>query len=294
MKKLYLLAAVLAAALFALNACGSKNPAGPAIPVDSPTNTTTSDVSPTITETHTISPTVTDSPTIFVPPSVTETYTITPTATVSPTFTITQTETPFIIDDFNDNDLYNNINPPANQWDSFVNTPDAYSNTYTVSSLILTSGFYSYGLQIQAVSYADNPDGSGNYFTYYGITTTVRFSPASGIDFTLYRHLIFHIKAYIWNLATATFTYKYKVKLFDDSGRYVEQELTGLTVDNQAVYNHVSLEVSSFMPPAGALYSVSDVQSNVTVIRWEHSTFSVIAQDKCESFMNLDDIVLEK
>lgn len=293
MKRLLSAAILLLTVILAFNACGKNNPAAPATPVPTAAVSSTNTGTATISQTHTISPTVTETATLFVPPTSTETHTVSPTSTVTPTFTVTCTETPFIIDDFNDNDLINNIDVPSNQWDSFVNTPDAASNTYTIMSLALYSGFQSYGLQVQAVSLAENPDGSGNYFTYYGLTTPVFFAPATGINFTIYSRLIFELKAYIWNLP-ATYIYKYKVKLFDNTGRYAEQEISGLTVNDQSIWNHVSLDISSFSVPIGAPYVISDVLPNVVRIRWEYSMLSTVSQESCESFMNLDNILLEK
>jgi hypothetical protein len=257
--------------LILLNACGKNNPSGPG-PAATATKTATS----------------------FVPPTITETATVTPTVTVTPTFTVTMTETPFYIDNFADNDIYNNINPPDNPWSSFVNTPDAASNTYTIFDFGVTSaGYVNYGVMIIGTSFADNPDGNGNYFSTYGISTPLLFAPSTGINFNIYSHLIFGISAYVWTPPSAG-TYSFKVKLIDDTGRMIEQNISGFSPDWG--WWKIVMDISAFTVPAASsgLYTAADVLPNVVEIRWEYGIVSTLEQDNSISTFKLDEIMLEK
>jgi hypothetical protein len=272
MKRLCALAALLAALLFTFNACGNKNPAAP------------------------VQYTATLTSTSFIPPTITDTWTVTPTETVSPTCTITMTETPFIIDDFEDNDIYNNINPSNNAWSSFANTPDAASNTYTVFSfgICLNCGTSSsHALNIVGVSFADNPDGSGNYFSTYGMSTPVLFAPSTGINFTIYKKLIFNIVEHVWVFPSSG-SYGFRVELFDNNGRRVQQDMTASNLLGWA-YQQVPLDISAFTVPAGvSAYTPADVLPNIVEIRWEYWMVSPVMQDTSQSTMSLDGIYLEK
>lgn len=270
MKKPYLTAALLIPVILAFNACGKNSPAAP------------DDSTATATSTNII----------YIQPSITETSTITPTMTVSPTFTITQTETPFIIDDFNDNNLFNNIDKDNNLWYSYSNIPEGDSNTYTVSTFgIVLNG--TLALTVAGTCHANVVAGS-NYFTTYGMAAPVLFTPSTGINFNNYKKLIFSLVEYVSILPSAAGTYYFKVKLFDAVGNQVEHDISAFVADNWA-YHNFALDISSFIVPAGVTtYAASDVLPNVVEIRWEYGIVSALNNDFSESTMTLDNIFLEK
>jgi len=206
------------------------------------------------------------------------------------------TETPFIIDDFEDNDMYNNINPPNNAWASYSNIPDAASNTYPVFffGIAATGGLgSSHGLLIEENSYANNPDGSGNYFASYGMATPLLFSPGTGVDFTKYSTLIFSLEEYVWDVPSAG-TYSFKVKLLDNSGRYLEHDITNFVLNDWNL-KYYSLGIGSFIVPAGvSSYTAADVLPNIVEIRWEYKIVSTLNGDFSDSTMTLDGIFLSK
>lgn len=282
------------------SACSAKNsPTTPQDPVFTPTITPThtisetSTVSETITETYTVTETETDT----VSPTVTVTLTQTETHTITPTFTVTPTETPFYLDNFEDGNEFNNINPYNNPWSGYVNIPDAASNTYTLTDVSICSNCGSGGgraMTAQGWVHTDNPDGTGGYFSSYGIRTPLLFAPSTGLNFSIYRFLYFKIVSYVWASSPPfTGTYKFKVRLFDGSGRVVEQELAGLAI--AWGFQPKQINISDFVLPAGASgYTAADVLANAEEIRWEFYASSSSITDYTESVIWLDDIWLEK
>jgi hypothetical protein len=290
MKKMFLI--LLAAAVMIYTAActkkGNNNPSAPVFPTLSATTGDSPTISPTFTisETHTVSPTITVSPTSSFTP------TLTATATVTATYTVTCTITPFVMDDFEDNDLYNNVTPgpnPPNLWYEYTLTglvtpvPTPFLGTGTGVGI-------GHGLDMQGIAFSDLTDGAGNYYGYFGTSAPVFTGTGTGINVSMYQYITFWINIGVINAPSAG-TVRYMFKLMDNSGNTVEQEIVSPPSE---AWGFFQMSVSGFTLPAGASgYTVADVLSNVVDMKWEYDIVSSSSTDYSECWIWLDDITLE-
>jgi hypothetical protein len=210
---------------------------------------------------------------------------------MTPTFTVTCTETPFIIDMFEDNDLYDNVNPDANMWYGYIN-PNALPSR--ISNFDICGGCGAAGghaLDLQGIVYSSVPDGSGGFYGYFGAAAPINSGTSVGFDFTQYRFINFDIDTYIWDYPVSG-TAKYTMKLLDNNGSMVEQDFS--PQPTPVAYYPFQLNMNSFTLPAGATYTAAQVLSNVTELRWEYSASSSSNTDWSDCWIWLDNITLEK
>lgn len=178
-------------------------------------------------------------------------------------------------------------------WYDYANNSAYVADTYTVEAFELQAGGssgYGHYLLLQNWLHTDNPDGSGNFYSYAGAAAPINSGTPIGFDFNQYRFINFDLVMYIWTQPTNG-SLIYKMILVDYNGETVEQEFSA---PSDWYWYTIQLNMSDFTLPTGAAYTAAQVISNVTELRWEAYAASTSSTDWGESVLYLDNINLEK